>query len=163
MTSPFSRISPGSFFTGLIFEYSSFGWPGTTVAGGNSILSIRPGSIAAMRPFRAKGGAGGGVSVLLYFFFLDFLLFAGGRAPPAHPRLTCLADCLDVDARHEAGHDELPGRSVAAASRRDDFLPLLAESLDAGRDPVADVEVFRRLHASADAGRRACRDDVAGQ
>src|ERR1700730_17677007 len=58
MTSPLSRISAGSFFTGLICEYSSLGWPGTTVAGTNSILSISPSSIAAMRTLRAKGEAG---------------------------------------------------------------------------------------------------------
>src|SRR6202011_4713021 len=58
MTSPLSRISAGSFFTGLICEYSSLGVPGTTVAGRNSILSIRPSSIAAMRTLRAKGEAG---------------------------------------------------------------------------------------------------------
>jgi hypothetical protein len=58
MTSPLSRISTGSFFSGVILEYSSLGWPGTTAAGMNSILSIRPSSIAAMRTLRAKGEAG---------------------------------------------------------------------------------------------------------
>ena len=58
MTSPLSRISTGSFFSGVMREYSSLGWPGTTVAGMNSILSIRPSSIAAMRTLRAKGEAG---------------------------------------------------------------------------------------------------------
>ena len=33
---------------------------------------------------------------------------------------------------------------------------------DAERDDVADVEILRRLHAGADAGRRARGDDVAG-
>src|ERR1700688_3034749 len=46
-------------------------------------------------------------------------------------------------------------------SRSYDFLPLFAEPFDAERDHVADVEKFRRLHAHADPGRRAGRDDVA--
>src|SRR5271169_4506528 len=58
MTSPLSRISTGSFFSGVMREYSSLGWPGATVAGMNSILSIRPSSIAAMRTLRAKGEDG---------------------------------------------------------------------------------------------------------
>src|SRR5258705_6809951 len=58
MTSPLSRIRTGSFFSGVIFEYSSLGWPGATAAGTNSILSIRPVSIAAMRTLRANGEAG---------------------------------------------------------------------------------------------------------
>src|SRR5882757_7286715 len=49
------------------------------------------------------------------------------------------------------------------ASRRNNLLPLLAQPLDAERDDVADIEKARRLHARADAGRRARRDDVAGQ
>src|SRR5205085_3987455 len=53
--------------------------------------------------------------------------------------------------------------TIAAALRRDDLLPLLAEALDAQRDDVADIEELRRLHAGADAGRRAGGDDVAGQ
>ncbi len=64
MTSPLSRISTGSFFSGVIFEYSSFGWPGATAAGMNSILSIRPVSIAAMRTLRANGEAGEKVSFI---------------------------------------------------------------------------------------------------
>ncbi len=64
MTSPLSRISAGSFFSGYIFEYSSLGWPGTTVVGTNSILSINPSSIAAMRTLRAKGEAGENVSFI---------------------------------------------------------------------------------------------------
>src|SRR3954453_14458585 len=77
MTSPLSRISTGSFFSGVIFEYSSLGCPGATVAGVNSILSIRPVSIAAMRTFRANGEAGEKVSfmlgVSLEVFFLILL------------------------------------------------------------------------------------------
>ena len=65
MTSPLSRISTGSFFSGVMREYSSLGWPGTTVAGMNSILSIRPSSIAAMRTLRAKGEAGEKESFIL--------------------------------------------------------------------------------------------------
>src|SRR3954464_15173509 len=67
MTSPLSRISTGSFFSGVILEYSSLGCPGTTAAGVNSILSIRPVSIAAMRTFRANGEAGEKVSFILLF------------------------------------------------------------------------------------------------
>src|SRR5438874_5673065 len=66
MTSPLSVISAGSFFTGLMREYSSLGWPGTTVVGTNSILSIRPSSIAAMRTLRANGEAGEKVSFIWY-------------------------------------------------------------------------------------------------
>src|SRR3954453_17052469 len=62
--SPLSRINAGSFFSGYSFEYSSLGWPGTTVVGTNSILSIRPSSIAAMRTFRANGEAGEKVSFI---------------------------------------------------------------------------------------------------
>src|ERR1700730_16764194 len=68
MTSPLSRISAGSFFSGLTCEYSSLGWPGTTVAGRNSILSIRPSSIAAMRTLRAKGEAGEKLSFIWMSF-----------------------------------------------------------------------------------------------
>ena len=64
MTSPLSRISTGSFFSGVILEYSSLGWPGATAAGMNSILSIRPVSIAAMRTLRANGEAGEKVSFI---------------------------------------------------------------------------------------------------
>src|SRR5713226_505244 len=52
--------------------------------------------------------------------------------------------------------------TVLATSRRDDFLPLFAETLDAERDDIADTEEFRRLHPGADAGRGAGGDDVAG-
>src|SRR5947209_10202605 len=47
------------------------------------------------------------------------------------------------------------------ASCRDDFLPLLAKGFDAQRDDVADIEKLWRLHAGADAGRRAGGDNVA--
>src|SRR5580704_3243921 len=67
MTSPLSRIRTGSFFNGVIFEYSSLGWPGATAAGTNSILSIRPVSIAAMRTLRANGEAGEKVSFMSFF------------------------------------------------------------------------------------------------
>src|ERR1039457_6035593 len=66
MTSPLSRIRTGSFFKGVMREYSSLGWPGTTAAGTNSILSIRPSSIAAMRTLRAKGEAGENESFMGY-------------------------------------------------------------------------------------------------
>jgi len=48
-------------------------------------------------------------------------------------------------------------------SRLDDLLALLAETLDAERHDVADIEELRRLHAGADAGGRACGEHVAGQ
>src|ERR1700750_2135573 len=67
MTSPLSRISAGSFFNGYRLEYSSWGVPGTTVVGTNSILSIRPSSIAAMRTLRANGEAGEKVSFIGMF------------------------------------------------------------------------------------------------
>ena len=59
MTSPLSRISAGSFFSGVIFEYSSLAWPGATVAGMNSILSIRP-SLDRGDAHLAGEGRGGG-------------------------------------------------------------------------------------------------------
>src|SRR5258708_21758667 len=62
--SPLSRISAGSFFSGYMLEYSSLGWPGTTVVGTNSILSIKPSSIAAMRTLRANGEEGEKVSFM---------------------------------------------------------------------------------------------------
>ena len=66
MTSPSSRISTGNFFSGVIFEYSSFGSPTFTVTGTNWILSIRPSSIAAIRTFRAKGEAAEKVSFIFW-------------------------------------------------------------------------------------------------
>src|SRR5215469_16752420 len=48
-------------------------------------------------------------------------------------------------------------------SRLDNLLALLAETLDAERHHVADIEELRRLHAGADAGRRAGGQNVAGQ
>src|SRR5438128_2810883 len=64
MTSPSLVISTGSFFSGVIFEYSSLACPGATVDGMNSILSISPSSIAAIRTLRAKGEAGEKVSFM---------------------------------------------------------------------------------------------------
>src|SRR4030088_3123220 len=87
MTSPLSRISAGSFFTGLIFEYSSFGWPGTTATGTNSILSISPSSIAAMRTLRAKGEAGEEVS---FIWGSSAVFLRHARLCAGHPRLTVL-------------------------------------------------------------------------
>src|SRR6185369_2196958 len=102
MTSPLSRISTGSFFSGVIFEYSSLAWPGATVAGVNSILSISPVSIAAMRTFRANGEAGEKVSFIL-LFLRCFLRHA--RACPGRPRSCCQEK--DVDGRDKPGHDAL--------------------------------------------------------
>src|SRR6266404_2017140 len=166
MTSPLSRISAGSFFTGLIFEYSSLGWPGTTVAGTNSILSIRPSSIAAMRTLRANGEAGENVSFIGRISLKGRSLFfsvMAGLDPAIH--VSIAANSLSVDARDKPGHDEFCGciSHELKRSRRDDFLPLLAKRFDAERDDVAGVEEFRRLHAGADAGRCAGGDDVARQ
>src|SRR5439155_26911213 len=84
-----SVISAGSFFTGLMREYSSLGWPGTTVVGRNSILSIRPSSIAAMRTLRANGEAGENVSFMGYPLGRGRLhIFRHGRACPGHPRFS---------------------------------------------------------------------------
>src|SRR5260370_6719734 len=55
------------------------------------------------------------------------------------------------------------GDRTVAALRLDNLLALFAETFNAERDDVADVEEFRRLHAGADAGRRPRGDDVAGQ
>src|SRR5712671_1054935 len=75
MTSPLSRISAGNFFKGVICEYASLGWPGATVVGTNSILSIRPSSIAAIRTLRANGEAGENVS----FIGLSLKVMLGGK------------------------------------------------------------------------------------
>src|SRR5271166_880413 len=64
MTSPLSRISTGSFFSGVMREYSSFCVAGATVTDVSAILSISPSSIAAMRTLRAKGEAGEKVSFI---------------------------------------------------------------------------------------------------
>jgi hypothetical protein len=57
MTSPLSVISTGSFFSGVIAEYSSLACPGATRAGQLDLVD-QPSSIAAMRTLRAKGEAG---------------------------------------------------------------------------------------------------------
>src|SRR6188768_2827653 len=44
----------------------------------------------------------------------------------------------------------------------DYLLPLFSESRDAEPDDAAGAQIYRRLHAVADSGRRAGRDDVAG-
>src|SRR5215212_6417683 len=126
----------------------------------NSILSIRPVSIAAMRTFRANGEAGEKVS----FIFLVSLLRS------RHPRATAKPLSLEVRALREprrmtvswpilrdARRRRAP-QDDGVPSRRDDFLALLAEAFDAEGYDVADVEELRRLHACADAGRRACGD-----
>jgi hypothetical protein len=82
MTLPLSRISTGSFFSGVILEYSSLGVPGATVAGVNSIPSTRPVSIAAMRTLRANGEAGEKVSFI--FFSLDVFSVMAGLVPAIH-------------------------------------------------------------------------------
>src|ERR1700730_13293587 len=65
MTLPSSRISAGSFFKGLMSrEYSSLASPGATLAGTNSIRSMRPSSIALMRTLRANGEAAEEVSFM---------------------------------------------------------------------------------------------------
>src|SRR5216683_1108697 len=169
MTSPLSRISAGSFFSGYIFEYSSLGWPGTTVTGENSILSTRPSSIAAMRTLRAKGEAGEKVSFICVFLervspssWPD--LFRPSTLPRQGAK-TWMPGHRRAEATPSFGR-LCPGMTTLCdvqASRLDDLLALLAETFDAERDDVADIEELRRLHAGADAGRRARGDDVAGQ
>src|SRR5215470_12955558 len=157
MTSPSSRISTGSFFSGWIFEYSSFGVPGATVAGTSSILSISPSSIAAMRTLRANGEAGEKVS----FMACPSIVWSSfrGRCEASNP------ESRDSG----SGPSDHPGMTVieiarrAAPSRCDDFLALLAQTIDTERDDIADIEEGLRLHAEADAGRRARGEDVARQ
>ncbi|MGY4567386.1 hypothetical protein ACVWY5_000456 [Bradyrhizobium sp. USDA 3256] len=84
MTSPWSRISTGSFFNGEILEYSSLAVPGATVAGTSSILSIRPSSIAAMRTLRANGEAGEKVSFIGEFLAKALSSVMAGLDPAIH-------------------------------------------------------------------------------
>src|SRR6187431_1509849 len=95
MTSPLSRISTGSFFSGVIFEYSSLAVPGATVAEMNSILSISPVSIAAMRTLRANGEAGEKLSFMLLFLARFFSSVMPGLDPGIH--------VLVVDRRERRG------------------------------------------------------------
>src|SRR5712675_287653 len=83
-----------------ICEYSSLGWPGTTVVGTNSILSIRPSSIAAMRTLRANGEAGENVSFIGRISLKGRSLFfsvMAGLDPAIH--VSIAANSLSVDAR----------------------------------------------------------------
>src|SRR5215475_11010140 len=110
MTSPSLVISTGSFFSGVIFEYSALAVPGATVEGTNSILSISPSSIAAMRTLRAKGEAGEKVSFMggsLIFFVMP------GLVPGIHD---FLLGPQDVDGRVKPGHDALRGIASYAAT-----------------------------------------------
>src|SRR5215213_12020800 len=103
----------------------------------NSILSIRPVSIAAMRTFRANGEAGEKVS----FIFLVSLLRSRHpevRALREPRRMTVSWPILRDARRRRAPQDD------GVASRRDDFLALLAEASDAEGYDVADVEELRR-------------------
>src|SRR5579883_3129544 len=153
MTSPLSRIRTGSFFSGVMREYSSFCWPGATVTGVSSILSISPSSIAAMRTLRAKGEAGEKVS----FMWMSSMT----------------ASCHCEERSDEAIQSRLRGPGLLRCARNDgecgltlrrnDLLALLAEAFDAERHNVADIEILRRLHAGADAGGRAGGEHVAGQ
>src|SRR6476661_4082471 len=169
MTSPLSVISAGNFFTGLIFEYSSLGWPGTTAAGTNSILSIRPSSIAAMRTLRANGEAGENVSFIWYSLKnARARIHPSLRAKRSNPEgREGRRDCFVAESVIGRAFARPVGSSQRRRriwrSRRDDFLPLLAETFDAEGDHVAGVEEFRRLHARADTGRRARGDDVTRQ
>src|SRR6266699_1724155 len=149
MTSPLSRISAGSFFSGYRFEYSSFGWPGTTVVGTNSILSIRPSSIAAIRTLRANGEAGEKVS------------FIGCPCKICERQIS--RHCERSEAIHSSGRrsgksglvrryaprndDGADGGSPrSSASRRDDLLALFAEPFDAERDDVAGQQRHELRH-----------------
>ena len=77
-----SVISTGNFFSGVICEYSSLGVPGATVVGTNSILSIRPSSIADIRTFLANGEAGEKVSFI--FDFPERFTVMAGLVPAIH-------------------------------------------------------------------------------
>src|ERR1700730_8568325 len=101
-SSRLSRMRTGSFFSGVMRAYSSLAWPGATVAGTNSILSISPVSIAAMRTLRANGEAREEVS-----FILKFLERFSPVMPGLVPGIHVLAvGKKDVDGRVKLGHDE---------------------------------------------------------
>src|SRR4029077_9442977 len=113
-------------------------WPGTTVAATNSILSIRPSSIAAIRTLRANGEAGEKES------FMASFLKDGRREVSRHcerseaiqssasRKVDCFVACAP---RNDGGAYPLEYARLER-SRRDDFLALLAEPLDAEGDDV---------------------------
>src|SRR6185437_14497651 len=100
-------------------EYSSFACPGTTVAGTNSILSIRPSSIAAIRTLRANGEAGEYVNFIRKILEIrskgnfrhpeERALCArleGWQPPNRHPsRLAKMARPQDDECRRRSGRD----------------------------------------------------------
>src|SRR5262245_23221587 len=149
MTSPSLVISTGSFFSGVSFEYSSLAVPGATVEGTNSILSISPSSIAAMRTLRANGEAGEKVS-----FMGGSKQMIGNQNVIARSEATKQSSFL-CSAKLDCFASLAMTMESTASLRRNNLLPLLAKTLDAEGDDVADIEELRRFHAGADAGRRA--------
>ena len=126
MTSPLSRINAGSFFSGLMRAYSALAWPGTTVAGVNSILSMRPSSIAAMRTLRANGEAGENVSFMRVSRISNgFSVIARSDSSEAIQSSVLLGLWIASLALAMTDSED------AQPSRRDDLLPLLAQPLDA--------------------------------
>src|SRR5947207_770806 len=121
MTSPLSRISAGSFFTGLMREYSSLGVPGTTVVGTNSILSIRPSSIAAMRTLRANGEAGEKVSFMYDPLSLPFR----GDAKASSPESRDSGSGADAPSRNDEDWDYFVARALNMTMVRTGVLPYL--------------------------------------
>src|ERR1700754_2117686 len=129
ITSPLLRISTGSFFSGWIFEYSSLGVPGATAAGVNSILSISPSSIAAMRTLRANGEAGEKVS----FMACPSVIQTWQHRHCEERSDEAIQSLPDSGLLRFARND---GGVASVTSRRDDLLALLAETVDAERDDI---------------------------
>ena len=117
MTSPSLVISTGSFFSGVICEYSSLTVPGATVAGTNSILSISPSSIAAMRTLRAKGEAGEKVSFMEASLrrCLFVIPSCAGIDPAIHDFLVARKTWMPGTS---SGHDDLRNDVAAALTPR---------------------------------------------
>src|SRR4051794_2617670 len=111
-----------------------------------------------MRTLRTNGEDGEKMS-FMGMSFVEFLL-GHGRACPGHPRLSCRCT---VKTWMPGTRPGMTSYRETVGLRRDDFLPLLAKTLDTERDHVADIEEGRRLHAGADAGWRARGDDIARQ
>src|SRR5438552_13802389 len=113
MTSPSLVISTGSFFSGVIFEYSSLAVPGATVEGMNSILSISPSSIAAMRTLRANGEAGENDSFMEYPLAIlpgtTSFADAARKTSRGDDLLPLLAKPLDPERDHITDIEELRG------------------------------------------------------
>ena len=141
MTSPLSRISTGSFFSGVMREYSSLAWPGATVGGHEFDLVDQPGldrgdaNLAGER----RGGGEGEFHEMSYDRY-DDEPFSGSSLRGAKQRSNPVSAArYGMDCFASLGND-LGCRRGARALRRDDLLALFAEALDAERDDVADIE-----------------------